>query len=390
MNNEEQKLVEKLCSKLFLEHAYFLSVLAIYLNIEIKSDPTITASANTGGTIVLGKEFLANLTTEEQIGLLAHELYHVAFLHPQYMRDHAADKDLDKCNSAMDYEINLLIEGDGLSLPPNPLLDKKYKGLTHQQIYDLLPDSIDNSGGVGLDVKGDGGENTKSSPGPGVTEAKDILSDLEVAEVVQQAIMQSEMQSAGSTPKNIKLAVGKLLQPKMDWAEILKEYIITEFAKSDWSWKRPSRRYIHSGMYLPSQNSLEDVIGKIAVCIDVSGSIDQELLDKFMGEVSGIVSDIRPKETIVKLFDTRTTLTKKFLKNEPITKIDLIGGGGTHLHSTFKELKKIDDILCVVVLTDMYISDLANVPKLDTAVLWCRYRNTQSMPPYGRTIDLEI
>ena len=64
--------------------------------------------------------------------------------------------------------------------------------------------------------------------------------------------------------------IGELLQPKINWKELIHEFI-SDNSKNDYTWKRPNPRYSYQGMYLPyfdDQNTLE-----VVVAIDTSGSV---------------------------------------------------------------------------------------------------------------------
>ena len=82
----------------------------------------------------------------------------------------------------------------------------------------------------------------------------------------------------------------------LDWRTLLRRYM-TDTARSDYSWSLPNRRFIDTGLYLPSIRS--EGIDTVAVIIDTSGSVDTDALAAFWTEVREIVAEIRPNSVIV-------------------------------------------------------------------------------------------
>ena len=67
--------------------------------------------------------------------------------------------------------------------------------------------------------------------------------------------------------------------------------------KSDYSWSVPNRRFIDSGLYLPSIRS--EGIDAIAVIVDTSGSLPAETLAAFWAELREVAAEIRPGRVVV-------------------------------------------------------------------------------------------
>ena len=65
----------------------------------------------------------------------------------------------------------------------------------------------------------------------------------------------------------------------------------------DYSWSVPNRRFIDSGLYLPSMHS--EGIDAIAIIIDTSASLPGETLALFWAEVREIAADLQPDSIYV-------------------------------------------------------------------------------------------
>ena len=72
---------------------------------------------------------------------------------------------------------------------------------------------------------------------------------------------------------------------------------MTDANKRDYSWSLPNRRFIDSGLYLPSIRS--EGIDTIAVIVDTSGSLPAGTLAEFWAEVREIASELQPERVIL-------------------------------------------------------------------------------------------
>lgn len=154
----------------------------------------------------------------------------------------------------------------------------------------------------------------------------------------------------GQLPGDLARLIGDILNPKADWRELLRRFI-KDRAKDDYSWTRPNPRYLQSGFILPSLDSQR--LGKIAVAIDTSGSIDATLLDSFMTEVESIVHEARPSTLTFIDCDAQVNSVRNFEPGETLPR-DFAGGGGTNFSPVFELLNQDDTApACLVYLTDL-------------------------------------
>jgi predicted metal-dependent peptidase len=63
--------------------------------------------------------------------------------------------------------------------------------------------------------------------------------------------------------------IKELLAPKLDWRNMMKQFMVST-AKSDMRWFPSNRRFVHRGLYLPS--NMSDSLGDVVVVVDNSGS----------------------------------------------------------------------------------------------------------------------
>ena len=150
----------------------------------------------------------------------------------------------------------------------------------------------------------------------------------------------------GNLPGSLQRAVTETLRPKLDWRAVLREFV-SQRARSDFSWSRPSRRSESMGFYMPSSRS--DDLGHVALVIDVSGSITRETLNKFAAEAQEALS-LYPCTVRVYYHDTSVRLRQDWTREDGPLLLQSVGGGGTDHRPVFEEIERgeqtPDLILC--------------------------------------------
>ena len=260
------------------------------------SDGIPTACTN-GRDEMYGRAFIAGLTDAELRGLVLHENYHKLYSHLTTWK-HLWKVDAQTANMAMDYVINLKIRddnGDGFAkLPDGGLIDDKYAGMDTARVFALLRKDVEENGGSSGE-----GEGTPSNGSGGMDEhdweGAEELSEEEKRELVRdidEAIRQGAM-AAGKIGGMGALDLDELLQPQIDWREVLREFIQTTCAGSDYStYARPNRRLMSQGIYMPT--GISQQVGELVIAVDTSGSIQRADLTAFLSEVKAICDTVHP------------------------------------------------------------------------------------------------
>ena len=114
----------------------------------------------------------------------------------------------------------------------------------------------------------------------------------ELAKDIDEAIRQGAL-IAGKMGSGGDRDLEELLKPQIDWREVLREFITSTSAGSDYStWQRPNRRFVSVGAYMPS--GISEKVGELVIAIDTSGSIGQLELTAFLSEVQSICDTVSP------------------------------------------------------------------------------------------------
>ena len=118
-------------------------------------------------------------------------------------------------------------------------------------------------------------------------------------EAMHQALNLAKAQ--GKSPGAVEETVRGAHASTLDWRTLLRRYM-TDAARSDYSWSLPNRRFIDTGLYLPSIRC--EGIDTVAVIIDTSGSVDTDALAAFWTEIREIATELQPESVIVLQVDT--------------------------------------------------------------------------------------
>lgn len=206
-------------------------------------------------------------------------------------------------------------------------------------------------------------------------------------QAVSQACKHAE--KAGKMPADIKRQIQDVLTPPSPWQAILRSYM-TARARDDYSYARANRRYIGRGLFMPSAES--EAMESLVLAIDVSGSINTELLSTFMAEMNEILQEVRYTRLTVLCVNTKVVKSMEFVDGEPVDLGEIRGGGGTRFTPAFEEVEKCGlspDVL--IYFTDLQCSDRPGDPWYP--VLWAvpknnKPRSTHWEPPYGEILPI--
>ena len=347
-----------------------------------------TARTN-GLDCVYGEKFIAKQDDPALRGLILHENLHKTFQH-LFLWKHLYEDDGRLANQACDYVINLIIrdlEGESggfVRLPDGGLIDEQFRGMSTQDVFDILKQRHeDGEGGGG----GEGDECLDDHDWDGAE--KMAPEDVEqVSKEIDQAIRQGQMM-AGKLGGNQSRALDQLTEPKVNWREQLREFVTSSMAGKDLStWQRPNRRWLQHDIYMPS--TISETIGRMVVAIDTSGSIGGDILTAFLSEVQSIANNVKPERIDLIYWDTEVARHEMYPQDQLdrlTTSTKPAGGGGTDVTCVPKYMQ--DNSIrpeCVVVLTDGEL--YGGWGTWNAPVLWCIYGNASAKPSTGTTIHI--
>ena len=245
------------------------------------------------------------------------------------------------------------------------------------------PPSHDPSGtGEVMDADSRTGDSSGSSQEPVDTAAEEQAWD----EAMHQAL--SIARAEGKAPGGVEETIRNAHASALDWRTLLRRYM-TDAASRDYSWSAPNRRFIDSGLYLPSIRS--EGIDTIAVIIDTSGSVPGQTLAEFWAELREVVDEIRPERVIVLQVDAALQDATEYGPDDLPEQIALKGRGGTDFRPGFEWLDEqgIQPTVCLY-FTDM---ECSSYPETEPGfpVLWVDWNpapSERTREPWGEHIDI--
>jgi predicted metal-dependent peptidase len=371
---------------LLLKHPFFGN-LATRLTIKESGDWCTTAATD-GRHIFFNREFFAPLSIPQIQFVLAHEILHNAFDHFS-RRD---DRHPKIFNFATDYCVNGQIVRDNIGNSVidgiTILHDTKYYGMGAEEIYDILKDHNDemlNKLGELLDQHIDwedgDGAGDKNDPNGRPVYTKEELRQIR-SEVTEAVMAAAQASGAGNTPAMIQRMIKELVEPKMNWREILRQQI-QSIIKSDYTWMRPSRKAWHMCAVLPGSNVQEAI--DICVAIDMSGSITDTQATDFLSEIKGIMQEYQDFKIKLWCFDTEVYNEQDFdgYSMDDFDNYEPMGGGGTDFSVNWKYMNDHDITpKKFIMFTDGYpCGSWGDEDYCDTVFII--HGNDTTVPPFG-------
>jgi predicted metal-dependent peptidase len=364
-----------------LESEPFFSSLSRRINKKMtKAIPTagVRITEDAQFEMVYNPDFFESLTVKQRSGVLKHEFYHLILEH---VTGRLPSEGMSKMwNIATDLAINSHLMDElpeqGCFPSREPFQDYPvgesaefyFKMLKEDERFNK-PDDSDGNGepsdgdGQGQDGDGQGGQ------GNGLPDTLDDHSgwggDGDMDEETQKAMrdvakerLKQAMKDAvdeinsngrgwGTVGASTRKAIQDFITPKVDWRKVLRYFIKTsQRANKRSTPRRINKRfpYIHSGKRVTRQ-------AKIAISIDQSGSVSDQMLALFFSELSSLA---KYAEFTIIPFDTDVDESKVWVwKKGKKHTFERVLCGGTCFDAPTEYVNKRGDFDGHIILTDM-------------------------------------
>jgi predicted metal-dependent peptidase len=347
----------------------------------------LPTAATNGRDKYYGAEFIDTLSEKELNFVVAHENFHVLYKHLTTWK-HLDKIDSRLTNMACDYVINQQIidldPQENIVAVPNIgcLIDPQFRGWDTGQVFDHLrrnqkqnqsqPSSGScKSGGSGDESDGSSGNQQGSFDDHQWGEVETMTQEEKKAlsEAVDQAIRQGDI-LAGKLAGNRAREIGAIPEPKVDWREQLRDFVSSSTQGRDsTTWRRPNRRWLAQGMYMPSPYS--ESVGPVVIGVDTSGSISPSQINEFLAEIKSIADDMPPERMHLLYWDTQVAREETYVAGEYASLVQSTkpaGGGGTDprcVQGFVEKMHTKPDF--VLMLSDGYVSAW---PEFGVPTMW--------------------
>jgi predicted metal-dependent peptidase len=374
----------------------FFAYLSLYLQFREDKSNQLEKFAGMGvsadGVLIYKAEFVENLNRDELMGVLIHEILHLALLHLTRRKR----RQPLVWNIACDLCVNHLVKQNNFSLPDGCVIAdyndefnikniviKDVSKKTAELIYEELEKLIDKNKSKWVLVgnngypqnKDDDGENPKGfdihieskEDGKGKGKGKDKdkngngtdtqLTEEEKKEIEdkwtqlgKEALVYSKLK--GNMPNGMERLIGELTDNKVAWRSILQKYI-QRAIPYDYTYANPSKKSMATGYYMPS--TIKEYVD-VVIAVDTSGSIGEIELKEFLSEIIGIAKSFSSRVKMRLLTHDTKVWDDYLVQNGNIEKIKALkirGGGGTSHKEVFEYVdEKIRDTKLLICFTD--------------------------------------
>ena len=331
---DKQQSLSKISKELMLREPYYGFFLIMLNKMWRKDLPTAGVSKNgINYQLAINEEFWTSLSEKHQMGLLKHELLHIAFGH---LVSFGSFRNKKLANVAMDMEINQYIDPD--YLPDGGIDINNYEDLNLDRkagcryYYDKLQqlkDEKDKDGTCGNEEmdklldnidNGDVPDHSTWEEFDNLSEAEKKLIEKQIQKVLSDAKEQT-IKKRGNVPGEIEgvIIIEEIVKPKFDWRSYVRRFSGTStkvFTKK--IRRKENRRYDENpGLKIKMKQHM-------LLAIDTSGSVSDTELTEFMNEIHHIYKagvDI----TIVQCDTSINSIEEYKGKNE----LNVKGRGGT-------------------------------------------------------------
>jgi predicted metal-dependent peptidase len=255
-----------------------------------------------------------------------------------------------------------------VDLPEGAVFDPMFKGWSMREVFNYIykensgggggSGNEKGKGGGGQQCEGDGDGDDDNESGGGGTKNKKIKVNgkeygvgdefdehdyksskktpeeiKETDERIDRAIREGGI-LAGRMGGNIPRAISDVLEAKIDWKAVLREFVSSSTkGKDEFTWRKMNKRQLANDIYLPSVE--DETVGEIIYAVDTSGSISDEDLSKVAGELASLCEMCTPERVRVLWWDTEVHGEQIFEGDYGnIAKmLKPVGGGGTKVSS---------------------------------------------------------
>tara|TARA_R110002020_G_scaffold35824_3_gene107981 strand:+ start:5769 stop:7130 length:1362 start_codon:yes stop_codon:yes gene_type:complete len=424
----------------------FLAPVALRLTVmtasEWKGRP-IKAAATDGTYLWFNPDWAANLTPAEIMGVILHEIWHVAAGHPWRGRGYPPNKS----NIAKDHEVNGICLESGATLPGSRIWNPKYKDWKWERVYEDLFGEEDDDGvtpeppeGPDQGDEGDQGDEPEQGgleggqqegqPEEQVSDQQDQAdgepnnsasteeSDVEgpewgevweatnedgtplteeecqeaLGELAEEIIRGETEQLRAGNQKGYggNAVIDRVMRPKAHWMKRISALVKRTGKVVGSTYRRPSRRTMATGVI--SAHKIKSSIDEIVIAVDVSYSVDMRRLRAFFDHLDRLRDTVFIKKIHIVPFTTvASNDAVQVVKHGQKLPRKFQIGGGTAFAPIFNwQRRYAKRAEMVIVFTDLGSNDYGDKPKCP--VLWASSDpiNHYNKPPFGTAVEIEI
>lgn len=365
-------------------------------DVDFELSRMIETAATDGHRVMINPDFFMTLDDEERIGLCAHENMHVGLGHPWRM----GTRQPKAWNIATDIGMNEYLKEAGIKIPKGgltadlviPMLVKAgcprsvantVRTASSETVYDILMQYL-------ATKLPDGADGHVVAPPSGDNPQEKVAENVErLQAAVERVEKQNEERKTnrGVIPGGLKVYLQRAQKNLVDWKTATWKFVQGSIP-SDYSYRRTNRRFVDDGLFMPVVDRIG--VGPVAVMLDTSGSVGDDHLKAFMGEIQAIVDAVRPEWVIVIPCDSRVDVdaVEVLQPGEEFDERKIGNRGGTSFIPPFEYLEENNiQVDKIIYLTDMD-GPFPEDPGVPT--LWVSTQRDRNTAPFGDVVVVDI
>lgn len=362
-----------------LQSMPFFGQLATDLRLEACHDLPARTMATDGRTLFYDPDYVVSCPQWKLQMALVHELGHVILQHIERRQS----RDRRVWAVAADLTVNALIarsaqKGFQPRLPAEWLYAPSLGNESTEEVYRTLrqekSELIDWLYGHVFDPPSCCGTPTLGAP----------LTQEELG--IRLARAACEARKRGRVPASVETCLNWLPEARVDWRAVLRRFLL-DVAKFDYKWMPPNRRFLSQGLVLPR---LRSEGGLVAVVVDTSGSMDDEMVAMCLSEVRACMEQHSGLQVMLIQCDAEVQSSRVINDAAELPRVPIQGRGGTsfipaleHVESRIREGFMVRAVLYLTDLEGEFPETPPSVP-----VLWARTSDLKA--PFGEMIDLSV
>lgn len=320
-------------------------------------------------------------------------------------KQHGSDSSSGSGKQSSSDENNQGDSSNGGNQSDNPFDEQGGGSGTEQDTEDIYMDGKKLNGSCIDDMKSEVGQDTEekaeASKDLAKQKAQDMQTKKRMVEDKSGKDLTKGLNGATLAERIIKFELGT----KIDWRKVLKN-IVAEKPRKKYTLASPNEAYMNMGVTLASRQRIgkPEKLKNIVICIDVSGSISTEELNKFLGEIANIFSHY-DVDGLLMYWNTSVCSFGRFSNLKDMLKVDSGFSGGTDVKCVFDFLAgkttlngektpiRGKDIKAIIVLTDGFFSKNygSYAREFGRKTLWIIDGNGAMFDtPFGEVVDYGV
>ena len=385
LDNKKKEYIQRLLLariRILNKHSFYGLLL---MNTKFGLDLNCDTAYTDGTRICFSPKFMDKLSDSELDFILMHEILHIVLRHCKrngnlnnlifnIACDIVVNSNILKSNDMDIKSITLKCAGEAMHIAPDGKEGYLY---TAEEVYEMLIDGIKELKFNSFDNH-DHWSSSKNN--------QEVWDERIVSAI--SAIKESN--GIGKVPLGILREYNKLINPVLNWREILKDFLSKDIY--DYSFNKTDKRY--TDVFLPDFSEECDVLKlNVLFVVDTSGSITNKDLGKALAEIKSAINESDHLEGYILCLDAKTYDLIP-LSEFDINTFQAHGGGGTDFTEFFNNLNNIrnqinSNIDLIIFMTDGRDTFPDEELRQGIPVLWI-INNDKITPPWGmiaRIID---